>query len=88
MSDSPPRFVLASGTETFSQPIALRMNEIVSGVRSDLAIVGANGKYYQGTVLVNGEIWKAISDEAVEEGEQVVVKSVDGFKLRVKKIGS
>jgi membrane-bound serine protease (ClpP class) len=42
---------------------------------------------YRGTVLVNGEIWRATSDEAIGRDENVVVKGVDGFTLRVKKQG-
>ncbi|MGD2078381.1 MAG: nodulation protein NfeD [Chloroflexota bacterium] len=38
----------------------------------------------QGTVLINGELWRAIAEEEIGRGEQVVVKSVDGFTLRVK----
>jgi len=40
----------------------------------------------QGTVLINGELWRAIADEEIDRGEQVVVKGVDGFSLRVKRL--
>lgn len=57
----------------------------VGPVRSDLKATGNDG--YQGTVLVMGELWKATSDEAVDKGEMVVVKAIDGFTLRVKRTG-
>lgn len=40
----------------------------------------------QGTVLVNGELWRAIGDEEIERDEQVIVTGVDGFTLRVKRL--
>ncbi|MFZ0545292.1 MAG: nodulation protein NfeD [Candidatus Promineifilaceae bacterium] len=39
-----------------------------------------------GTVLVMGELWRAIADEPLESGEQVVVKMMEGFTLHVKRI--
>ena len=56
----------------------------VGPVRSDLKSDDGDG--YSGLVLVNGELWRANSDDAVERGENVVVKSVDGFTLKVKKV--
>jgi len=56
----------------------------VGPVRSDLE--SDDDDNFSGIVLVNGELWRAYSDEAVERGENVVVKSVDGFTLRVKKV--
>ena len=41
---------------------------------------------FDGSVLVNGELWRASSDEAISSGDRVVVKAVDGFTLRVKKV--
>ncbi len=40
----------------------------------------------QGTVLINGELWRAVADEEIDRGEQVIVKGVDGFTLRVQKV--
>lgn len=39
-----------------------------------------------GQIFVRGEIWSASSDEPVHKGEKVVVASVDGLRLKVKKI--
>ena len=56
----------------------------VGPVRSDLKPTNDDG--YQGTVLVNGELWRASSEESIDKGEHVIVKGIDGFTLRVKKI--
>jgi membrane-bound serine protease (ClpP class) len=56
-------------------------------VKSELRETSEDDKDYQGTILVKGELWKAISDEHIARDEQVVVKSVDRFTLRVKKTG-
>lgn len=39
-----------------------------------------------GIVFVHGEIWKAISNEKIKKGEEVIVKKIDGLKLIVEKI--
>jgi membrane-bound serine protease (ClpP class) len=39
----------------------------------------------QGRVLFQGELWDAVSDEAIKQGESVVVKAVEGLKLVVKR---
>ena len=38
-----------------------------------------------GSINVNGEVWKAISDEDIREGEEVEIIGIDGVKLKVKK---
>jgi len=49
--------------------------------RTDIAAGGA------GKVMVHGELWKARSDEAIGEGDEVVVTSVEGLIVKVKKKG-
>jgi len=39
----------------------------------------------EGSVFIHGELWKAIADEPIEEGEKVVVKEVDRLTLKVTK---
>jgi membrane-bound serine protease (ClpP class) len=70
------------------QPITGResMVGMVGPVRTDLTVEAAETGVYHGTVLVNGEIWRATSSEEIARGEQVVIKSVDGFTLRVKRV--
>jgi len=38
-----------------------------------------------GWVVVSGEVWKAVANEAVEPGSPVTVESVEGLTLRVRK---
>jgi membrane-bound serine protease (ClpP class) len=40
---------------------------------------------HRGKVFVRGELWNAVADEALEEGERVEVLSNDGLTLRVRK---
>lgn len=49
-------------------------------------VATANPHVYQGSVLVNGELWRAQSDEPLDAGAKVVVKSLEGFTLHVKKV--
>lgn len=51
-------------------------------------VATASENLYQGSVLVNGELWRAQSDEPLDAGAKVVVKSLDGFTLHVKKVGT
>lgn len=39
-----------------------------------------------GLVLAHGEIWQAFSDERIEKGDKIVVESVKGLKIKVKKV--
>ena len=55
-------------------------------VRSDLTSIGDDEGSFQGTIMINGELWRAMSDEEINQGEHVVVKAMDGFTLKVKKI--
>jgi membrane-bound serine protease (ClpP class) len=61
-----------------------------------LALTGAEGLVAQageaasdlapeGWVLVRGERWRAVAAERVAAGERVVVESVEGLLLRVRK---
>ncbi|MBI4688920.1 MAG: nodulation protein NfeD [Nitrospirae bacterium] len=38
-----------------------------------------------GMVLLQGEIWSAYSDEIISKGEKIIVESVSGLKVKVKK---
>ena len=39
----------------------------------------------EGNVYVHGELWAAVCDGTIDEGEAVVVEKVDGLKVKVKK---
>jgi membrane-bound serine protease (ClpP class) len=38
-----------------------------------------------GMVLLRGEIWSAFSDEPIAKGEKIIVKAVEGLRVKVKK---
>jgi membrane-bound serine protease (ClpP class) len=41
---------------------------------------------YTGTVLVMGELWRATAAEPLDDGEEVIVKELDGFTLHVQRV--
>lgn len=58
----------------------------------DIALIGLRGvaisdisPSQKGQVKVMGEIWSAISDEEINEGDEIVVQNVQGFILKVRK---
>lgn len=56
-------------------------------------LIGEKGKalsaiYGQGEVFVHGEIWKATSEEEIQEGDSVEVTLVDGLVLKVRRVNS
>jgi membrane-bound serine protease (ClpP class) len=53
-------------------------------VRNKMVKAGGTAEHFVGTVLVNGEVWKATSEQAIEQGQKVVVKGIDGMTLDVK----
>ena len=57
----------------------------VAAARTDFKHDEVNERH-TGTVLVQGEIWRAESDVPIVGGEDVVVKSMDGFTLKVRKV--
>lgn len=61
-------------------------------VTGNLALIGLRGTAItdisptqKGQVKVSGEIWKAVSDEEIKEGEEIVVQNVQNFELKVRK---
>ncbi len=40
----------------------------------------------EGMVMLQGELWEAVSDEVIKQGEAAVVKAVEGLKLRIKRV--
>ena len=56
-------------------------------------LIGEKGKalsaiYGQGEVFVHGEIWKATSEEEIQEGDSVEVTLIDGLVLTVRRVNS
>jgi len=54
-------------------------------VKKDIQASADDATVFQGTISVRGELWNATADEAIDRGEEVIVKQVDGFTLHVKK---
>ena len=52
-------------------------------VRQKLVPAPAGPLVFVGSVLVQGEIWRAEAEEALATGTEVVVTGTDGFTLRV-----
>jgi len=64
------------------------MVDMTGTARTDMVAADATSELYTGTVLVHGEVWRALSEREIEEGERVVVKSVEGITLHVKLLES
>jgi len=57
----------------------------IAAARADFNVDEQHNRH-TGTVLVMGEIWRAESEEPVAAGDDVVVKAMDGFMLKVRKV--
>jgi membrane-bound ClpP family serine protease len=56
-------------------------------------LIGERGKalsaiYGEGEVFVHGEIWKAMSEEEIQEGDAIEVMMANGLALKVRKVNS
>ncbi|PYX88711.1 MAG: serine protease [Acidobacteria bacterium] len=71
----------------FLMNIALkaRRNKVVTGIQGLIGEVGTAQTALNpaGKVFVHGELWDAVSSTPVPAGQSVVVRSMDGFQLRV-----
>ena len=76
-----------------SRPLYRKLNRNATDKKSNTErLIGLNAKVIEeldphkiGTIDVNGEIWKAISDEEIGKGEKVEIIEIEGVKLKVKK---
>jgi len=55
------------------------------GLKGSVGVAITNITKDNGTVKVHGEIWTAIADEPVAKGDKIVVDSVTGLQLKVRK---
>jgi len=62
----------------------LKMQGGAEGMLGEMGIVKENLNPH-GRVLVHGELWEAECEGEIMEGEHVIVESVEGLKVRVKK---
>ncbi len=58
-----------------------RVGDQMAGAR----VVVDDWSGHEGLVHVDGEMWRAVSDETLSAGDKVVVTRVDGLTLEVKK---
>ena len=76
-----------------SRPLYKKLNRNAVDKKSNTErLIGLEAKVTEdidshkiGTINVNGEVWKAISDEKISKGEKVEIIEIDGVKLKVKK---
>ena len=76
-----------------SRPLYKKLNRNTVDKKSNTErLIGLKAKVTEdigsdkiGTINVNGEIWKAISDEEISKGEEVEITEIEGVKLKVKK---
>jgi membrane-bound serine protease (ClpP class) len=85
-----PTVVLVSGFFAVVATLAFKayVRKPESGVEGMIGEVGwAKSRLDpRGKVFVHGEIWNAISDDPVEEGERIQVVEVRGMELKVKRL--
>ena len=84
--------VLVIGLTGFGRPLVARWRQekAATGLNErSLSMVGARGVITvfangAGSVQINDTVWRAVSNEALQAGQAVVIESVDGATLRVK----
>lgn len=85
--------VLVIALTAFGRPLVQRWKRdgMASGLNErSTALIGARGVVANfangvGSVKVQDTVWRAVSDEALEAGAPVVIDSVDGATLKVKR---
>ncbi len=80
----------------FTKPLTKKIFKTKDVSMNNKSAIGKNGIVIkkidnlnnEGQVKVSGEVWSAVSldDEIIEEGATVLVDSIDGVKLKVKKV--
>lgn len=75
-------FVLVVG-----MALKIRKRKPVTGIEGFIGLSGiAKTKIHpKGQVLIQGELWEAVSTEPIREGETVKVTGVEGLKLHIKR---
>ena len=76
-----------------SRPLYKKLNKNTVDKKSNTErLIGLKAKVTEdidshkiGTIKVNGEVWKAISNEEISKGEEVEIIGIEGVKLKVKK---
>jgi len=67
---------------TLSRPISGREGLIGEKGEVRRMVSSAGG----GLVFIHGELWQAVSDQDIPEGEEIMVTGIEGLKLKVKRL--
>ena len=73
-------FIVGAGLRAQFLPVRVGRETMLGKVVPALARIDANG----GSVFVEGELWKAVSDVPVEKDLPVEIVAVEGLTLKVK----
>ena len=74
-------FVVGKGLRAQSLPVQAGRETMIGKVIPALAPISAAG----GQVFIEGELWNAVCDEAVEKDTPVEVVAIEGLTLKVKR---
>ena len=77
-------FAVGMGVRAQRRRVTTGQEELVGMVGAARGAVDSRG----GTVFVRGEIWSAVSEEPVGDGDRIRVERVDGLVLTVRRAGS
>ena len=75
-------FIVGAGLRAQCRPVRAGKETMLGQTVNTLSRIDAQG----GSVFIEGEIWSAVSDVAVEKDQPVEVIAVEGLKLKVKPI--
>jgi membrane-bound serine protease (ClpP class) len=73
-------FVVSAGLRAQFLPVRAGRETMIGKVVPALARIDADG----GSVFIEGELWKAVSDVPVEKDQPVEIVAVEGLTLKVK----
>lgn len=74
-------FVVGKGLRAQSLPVGAGRETMIGKVVPAMSLINADG----GRVFIEGELWRAVSDEPLEKDVPVEVVSVEGLTLKVKR---
>ncbi|MCX8074029.1 MAG: NfeD family protein [Clostridia bacterium] len=80
----------------FTKPLVKKIFKMKDVPMNNKSVIGKNGvvlktidnKSGKGQIKVSGEVWSArsINEDIIEEGTTVLIDSIDGVRLNVKKV--
>jgi len=75
-------------TKKFLSSKSKRQSNVHSLINQTAYVIETiDSKNGTGKIKINGEVWKAITntDDVINEGEEIIIKAIDGVKLIVSK---